>query len=163
MIGAHWANFFVRRLMPVMFELWKLKRKIRSVQRAYAKDRAKLEKKKAPREELDQLEASEFYEVREIEKEIEKIEGGRLWRQARHLDVETPRPTEKEMWIEEFGSLWFSPKGRAYVRKLVDEEKARRFEVKSRWVAKIIIPLLSLLVGIIGAITGLVAVLLHRK
>jgi hypothetical protein len=44
-----------------------------------------------------------------------------------------------------------------------NQEKARRFEVKTLWVTKIILPLAGVLVGIIGALTGLVAVFQHWK
>ena len=57
---------------------------------------------------------------------------------------------------------WLSAQGRGHVRKLIDEEKARRFEAKTRWVTKFIVPLLAPLVGIIGALTGLIAVLRHK-
>jgi hypothetical protein len=54
-------------------------------------------------------------------------------------------------------------KGRAHIRKLIDQEKARRFEVKTVWVTKFWVPLLAALIGIVGALTGLVAVLQHKK
>jgi len=50
-----------------------------------------------------------------------------------------------------------------HLRKLVDAEKARRFEIKTLWVTKFWLPLLAALVGIIGALTGLAAVLQHKK
>jgi hypothetical protein len=56
-----------------------------------------------------------------------------------------------------------TPNGRYQARKLIDAEKARRFEVRTLWVTKIILPLAGVLVGIIGALTGLVAVLQHKK
>jgi hypothetical protein len=148
-----------------MFEVWKLKLKIRRERRLFAPHREKLELRKAPPEEFEQLDIEEFEVVREIEKEIDIIEGGRLFRNARHLDVETPPLSDKEMWQDEYGGrrIWFTPKGRAHVRKLIDEEESRRFEAKSRWVTKIILPLLTLSLGIIGTITGLVAVNLNRK
>jgi hypothetical protein len=37
------------------------------------------------------------------------------------------------------------------------------FEVKTQWVTKIILPLAGVLVGIIGALTGLVAILLRKS
>ena len=61
------------------------------------------------------------------------------------------------------GSLVLTPEGRAHIRKLIDEEKARRFKVKTLWVTKLILPLLAALIGIVGAVTGLVAVLQHKK
>lgn len=148
-----------------MFQVWKLDRKIQNIQRAYAKDRGALEKKKAPRDEIAQLEASEYVEVGRVEREIEIIVGNRLYREARSLDVDTPPLSEKEMWSqEEYGDrVWFTPKGRAHVRKLIHEERNRRFEESSRGFTRIILPLLTLSLGIIGTITGLVALNLNRK
>jgi hypothetical protein len=148
-----------------MFEVWKLKLKIWRLRRVFAPHHEKLELKKAPPEEFEALEVEEFEAVREIEKEIDIIEGGRLFRRATHLDVETPPLSEKEMWQDEYGGrrIWFTPKGRAHVRKLIDEEESRRFDAKSRWVTKIILPLLSFLLAIIGTTTGLVSINLNRK
>jgi len=69
------------------------------------------------------------------------------------------------MWIGEEHSnrIWFSPKGRATVRKSIDEEKARRFDSKTRCVMKLIVSLRAALIGIIGADTGLIAVIQHKK
>lgn len=143
-----------------MFEVWKLKLKIWRLRRRYAPLHEALELKKAQPEEFEALEVEEFEAVSEIEKEIDIIESGRLFRRARHLDVETPPFSEKEMWQDEYGGrrIWFTPKGRARVRKLIHEEKTRRFEAKSRWV-----PLLSIVLAIIGTITGLVALTVQRK
>jgi len=80
------------------------------------------------------------------------------------LDVETPLPNEQQMWYQfGGGSLILSFRGRAQVRKLVDEEKARRFEIKTLWVMKVILPLIASLIGIIGALTGMIAVMQHKK
>lgn len=90
--------------------------------------------------------------------------GLRLAREANSLDIETPPSDQKEMWTEhkDSGMTWLSRAGRVYVRKLVYEEKARRFDAKTLWVTKFWLPLLASLVGIIGALTGLIAVL-HNK
>ena len=141
-----------------MFEVWKLKRQIQSIERKYAKERDELEKGNASADELEQLESSELYAIRELEKEIDQIVGLHLSHEARSLDVETPPVTDKGMWDEEFGRIWFTSKGRAHVRKLIHEEKTRRFEAKSRW-----IPLLSVLLGIISTSTALVALLQQKK
>jgi hypothetical protein len=148
-----------------MFEVRKLKQQIKSIERSYAKDRQKLEQKKAPQEEFQQLEFSEFSAVEEIEKEIDWIVGTRLSRQARSFDVEVPPLSDTEMWQrDEYGPrVWFTSKGRAHVRKLIEEEKFRRFESWSRWVTKVILPLLSLLLAIVGTITGLRGIDLARK
>jgi hypothetical protein len=60
-------------------------------------------------------------------------------------------------------SLILKFRGRAFLRERIDKEKTRRFEVKTLWVTKIILPLAGVLVGIIGALTGLFAILQHKK
>jgi hypothetical protein len=147
-----------------MFDIWRLKWQRWRIQQAYREDYKKLKENKAPADEFRQLDASEYFDTREIESVIDSRTSRRLTDQARSLDVETPPLSAKEMWIhhEDGERVWLSAKGRSQVRKLIDEEKARRFEVKTRWVTKIILPLAGILVGIIGAITGLVAVL-HKK
>jgi hypothetical protein len=148
-----------------MFEVWNRTRELRRTQRAFAKDYRKLVKRKAPSEDFQQLDANEYFEVRQAEKALDWAVGNRLHREARSLDVEVPPTNDMEMWFhdEENPRIWFTPKGRAHVRKLIDEEKGRRFEVKTRWVTKFILPFLTALIGIIGALTGLVAVLQHKK
>jgi hypothetical protein len=102
--------------------------------------------------------------VAEAERAFDVKVGLRLAQKARIFDIETPPITDTEMWDydQESGAKWYSAKGRTYLRKLIDEEKARRFEVKTLWVTKFWLPLLAALVGIIGALTGLFAVI-HRK
>jgi hypothetical protein len=70
--------------------------------------------------------------------------------------------TDPDFWIEDekLGKR-LSVKGRTIARKLIHEEKELRFANAERW-AKLIVPIVASLVGIIGALTGLIAVL-HRK
>jgi hypothetical protein len=77
------------------------------------------------------------------------------------LDIEAPDRMNQEYWTADPGVL--NSKGRFHARQLFDAEKARRFEMKTLWVTKIILPLAAVLVGIIGALTGLFAVLQHKK
>jgi hypothetical protein len=148
-----------------MFEIWRLKRRRAALQKAFQQDREKLAKEKAPHEQFYALDSQEYFEVREIETELDMEQSRQLFDKARELDVETPKPADGEMWISDdhIGRIWLTAKGRATVRKAIDEEKARRFEVRTRLVTKLIIPLLAGLIGIIGAMTGLVAVLQHKK
>jgi hypothetical protein len=148
-----------------MFEIWRLKRRRAALQKAFQEDRETLEKEKAPREKLYELDSQEYFEVREIEVELDMEQSRQLVDEARALDADIPKPSDGETWISDdnIGRIWLSSKWRATVRKAVDEEKARRFEVRTRWVTKLIIPLLAGLIGIIGAMTGLVAVLQHKK
>jgi len=152
-------------LQPIMLKVWRLNWHLRSIRRSYAKQHKQLEKRKAPSDEFQELDADEYFDMQEVEKEIDAAVGNRLFHEARSLDVETPPISDEQMWFhdDENSRVWFTPKGRAHVRKLIDEEKARRFDVKTRWVTNIIIPLAALLGGIMGAITGLVAVLQHKR
>ena len=148
-----------------MFKVWQLRWGRWKIQRLFAKDHQKLVKEKAPREKFDELGAEEYYAVREIERDIDSEIGLRLIREARSLDVEIPPPSDSPMWVrgDDGVRIWLSSKGRAKARKSIDEEKARRFEVKTQWVTRLILPLLGLLIGVLGAITGLIAVLHQKK
>lgn len=95
---------------------------------------------------------------------INAFDSDQLLEEAREYDVEVPQITPDFLEDSIFGNRKFlSMKGRSRVRRLIDEEKARRFDVKTRWVTKLILPILVALIGIIGAITGLVAVLRHTR
>ena len=52
-------------------------------------------------------------------------------------------------------------KGRATLRELIREEKQRRLEVAERWI-KLLVPVITGLGGLLGILTGLVAVLHHK-
>jgi hypothetical protein len=142
-----------------MFELWKLKRQRRKVSKAYQSDLRKLAKKKAPQEERYVVQSQEYYELQEIDRALDMEISDRLFRKASELDVEFPPPVDGAVWFkdEHSGRVWFTPKGRNLVRKLIDEEKSRHFEVTTRWV-KLLSPLIAAIAGLVGVITGLVAV-----
>jgi hypothetical protein len=150
-----------------MFDDRKLKRLRLKTSRDYAKRREELKQQKAAPVEFQELDFEEFTDIQEIEEEIDQRASSRLFDRARTLDVETPTLAEKEMWERSFfgrgaegtSRAWLSSKGRSAVRRRIDEEKTRRFEVKTLWVTKFWIPLFAALIGIIGALTGLVAVL----
>jgi hypothetical protein len=148
-----------------MFKVWRLRWQRWSIQRSCAKDYNKLKREKAPREKFGELDAEEYYAVQEVEQELDCEIGRRLWGEARSLDVETPPLSDDQMWFHHADGerVWLTSKGRAQVRKLIDEEKARRFEVKTQWVTRLILPLLGLIIGVLGAITGLIAVLHQKK
>jgi len=106
------------------------------------------------------------HEIRSIDDELYEQEGFALERTARKLEVDISQTSFPDYWEDDDGDhprYSLSTKGRFNARKLIDEEKARRFEVKTLWVTKLIVPLLAALVGILGALTGLVAVLRHTK
>jgi hypothetical protein len=144
-----------------MLEVWKLNRQLIKIERSYTKEL----RKQADADKFEGLIASRFAARHAVENDIDLVLTHRLVRKARSLDVEIPLVNDAPMWRQdnETKRYMLTPKGRAQVRKMIDEEQARRFEVKTRWVMKLIVPLLAALIGIIGAITGLVAVLQHNK
>lgn len=105
-------------------------------------------------------------QIDHINFQIESFRSNQLLHEATKLDIRFPDPEDPECWRDmEFLGIKFSPlspNGRFVLRSKIDAEKARRFEVKTLWVTKFWLPLLAALVGIIGAVTGLVAVL-NRK
>lgn len=146
-----------------MFDLWRLKRSRRKVARAYERDFQKLRKKNATSEEFEELEHSEHEELRMEDDAINAFLSDKLWEEAREYDVEIP--LGEGSWEDSiFGNRrYLTMATRSQVRHLIDEEKSRRFEVKTRWITRIILPVVAALVGVIGALTGLVAVLQHKK
>jgi hypothetical protein len=147
-----------------MFDLWRLKRSRRKVVRAYERDRQKLKKKEDTQPlEFEELEHHEWQALQAEDDAINAFLSDQLWHESREHDIEIPKGDG--VWED---SLYYERKyltmaTRAQLRRLIDEEKARRFDVKTRWITRIILPIIAALVGIIGSLTGLVAVLQHKK
>lgn len=143
-----------------MFDLWTLRRNRRKVSRAYERDRRKLRKTKtANSDELDRLDHSEWSDLRAEDDGINAFLSDQLWEEAREYDIQIP--SGEDVWEDsQFGDRkYLSMRVRSELRRLIDEEKSRRFAAKTLWITKFWIPLLAALIGIIGAITGLVAVI----
>ena len=87
-----------------------------------------------------------------------------LLKQAKALDLALPTRQEEDNWVpnEPLGGYTLTPKARLALRHSIDAEKLRRYEFDTKWV-KLWIPIISALTGLIGVITGLVAVLQHKK
>jgi hypothetical protein len=88
------------------------------------------------------------------ERHLQAIITNRLLREVLIYDIDATSLNLEEQYTN--GVIL--PKGRALLRDLIHKEKERRFEAKTRWVTKFWLPLLAALVGIIGALTGLIAV-----
>ena len=91
--------------------------------------------------------------------DVDFYESQRVTDDADRFDVELPEAEQAEYWLLEprHGKV-LNSKGRALMRQRIHEEQKRRFELRARWF-QIFTPLLAALAGIIGTITGLVAVL----
>jgi hypothetical protein len=104
---------------------------------------------------------NEMYErrMREFWDSREKDLAYKIVLEATVLDIPIPPEFQKP------GGTKYEiiPEGRAALRKLIAEEKKRRFEDKTRWVTSIILPILGFIIALISVITGLEAVLHQKK
>jgi hypothetical protein len=142
--------------MQPMFERakyqWRRKRTIRLYDADMKKARAKKDD-----DEFESLHQQMGSELSDLEDEINRWETLRLIRKARFYDIELPPTDDQTLWERSWNQIALSAKGRTLIRRLIDEEKTRRFEVTVRWI-KLMSPLIAALAGLIGTITGLVAV-----
>jgi hypothetical protein len=146
-----------------MFDVWRLRRERRKLVAAADRDAAAALKA----DELQrshQIAADCYLACQRIDDRIARFLDLEIRQDTQELDIALPSIEEKEMWHHDpDGGVFLTSRGRLHLRKLVDAEKARRFEIKTLWVTKFWLPLLAALVGIIGALTGLAAVLQHKK
>jgi hypothetical protein len=148
-----------------MFELWELKRERDRIEKSYQKHLAELKKKKASPDEFEQLRWQESNDVGDAYQQIHIFMSQQLLQEGYKYDARIPATNDTEFWVVNDGTHvgYLTPAGRNHVRRLIDEEKTRRFEVKTLWVTRIILPLTGVLVGLIGAATGFIAVWRHGK
>jgi hypothetical protein len=143
-----------------MFELWRLRRERRRVFFHYD-TKILAAGKHSP--ESYRLMAEQYSECKDLDEQMDLIMDQEIRLEAQELDVVLPPIQQTDMWRrDDEQNLYLSPGGRSHVRKLIDDEKGRRFDAKTRWVTRIILPIVGSLVGILGAITGLIAVI-HSK
>ena len=158
---AQWISLCaVGMRTAVMFDLYKLERKRRRIENSYEPE---FEKARVAKDEnaIGVLIERERLELNEVDEKVAIFYTRKLLTEAGKLDVEVP-PFKLDVGYWQFGehsmAAVLTPKGRSYLRMLIDKEKARRFEVKVRWV-KLLLPLITALAGLIGVLTGLFAVL----
>jgi hypothetical protein len=148
------------RYIPAPRE-WKAEWRRSLLDRAYAKDiaAAKVAKDK---NKVESLEGDHRVEIQMHEEEADLELTRYLTRQARRLHVPLPRyknddGSESEHWYE--GSLTYyrmlTTEGVAKLRDEIRREKKARHESKAVW-----IPWLSAITGVIGAASGLIALLI---
>lgn len=134
--------------------------KLRKLHRARSKtieiykclhDKAKKENK--PRDEVENLIHDEMFEIDVIDDEIETLESRYLTESARQLVLPIPEfRKDSDQWIESriTGRFRLSKSVMLDVRSLVRKERKERREGMILWLAA--------LTGIIGALSGLLAV-----
>lgn len=135
----------------------------RAIQRGYGKDIAAARRAKKFNE-VTELEGAERFEM-ELQQELEdSYLTSELLRQARRLRVPIPYirssdGTESDLWYEgrQTGGWYLTSTGVRSLRQEIRQELKDRHESNSRFLVWI-----TALTGIIGSITGLVAVLLRN-
>jgi hypothetical protein len=137
-------------------ETWHLRRRLRRINAPFD---ALLAKAKT-HDEKQMLLSDRHFEAYEVEEALEEIETKRILRQCFHLRIPVPRKPygegEDEVWERSVDSgKWFlKDEGILNLRKLIRDEKKERRDYWLGW----LLPLITAGTGIIGAITGLVAV-----
>jgi hypothetical protein len=128
--------------------LGKLFRARRTVTKAFEE-----ELKKSGPEARERISSQEQFELSEIEDSVHRLETDKLWEEAKKLLVPIPRHDDEGMWEESkfFGRYHLTVKGVNKLRSDIRAERRSRVEFFLSWSA--------LLIGIIGALTGLIAVL----
>ena len=115
-------------------------------------------------EKCAELERQMQSELLKLQLDWEHRESGRLIWEGDHLDVDLSLLRDKEYcenWDDPKRPL-LNSKGRQALRRAIDEERIRRREEFAWWWKTMLIPVLAAATGVIGALTGLIAVLHHK-
>lgn len=129
------------------------------VQRSFSKE-VKKAREDQNIEKQEELSRDCQFEIEFIEEEKELLFSNRLIDKAKRLRVPLPTHTRPEYWVDgrNFGSRYLSPDGISKLRDDIRKEERWRLEVRASRVVW-----LSAITGILGALTGLVAVWLKRQ
>lgn len=144
-----------------MINYWKFKSKIkeinsekRKIQESYLKDISKARKQKKSPEEINEIRQSEYFDVGMVQEKIDIQITNYLRNKANTLFVPLPDYDDKKMWVE--CSMISQQKvlttlGISTIKTAIRKEWKEKAEIYLIWLAS--------LTGIIGALTGLIAVL----
>lgn len=149
-----------------MFEYLKYSRNLRRLQKKQTKitteynkqiDEARQKKNQAEVKKLSQL---VIYEYDIVERDIEITRSRYYINEANRLVIPIPAYDDKEIWDDKFrGRGVLTKKGTAEIRSLIRQEKKEKMELIQTIIKTIIVPL----TGIIGALTGLLAIIFALK
>lgn len=144
-----------------MPRLWRLRWQLARAERLWNRDMEKARERKVGREKLEEIQLGWWADTDEIREEMETLQTRRLLRKAHRLDVPYPhRPVgnqqKDENWVQGSmtGSWFLTTTGINKVRSDIRTEIRARHEARGHWIAWI-----SAITGLVGALTGLFAVL----
>jgi hypothetical protein len=148
----------VRITTPKKKSVRTLQREIDQIKRAYDRDLESLTQKGAsPDEKLGILEDAAF-ETDMAQEQIQIILSARLFHEANRLGIPSPRYTDpdSDLWERSHkGQVYLSIKGQSELRSSIRAENKERWEARASILKDIAVPI----AGLIGAITGLIAVI----
>jgi aspartate/methionine/tyrosine aminotransferase len=109
---------------------------------------------------LDRSYAKDIAEARKVKDKdkVASLEGSHRFEIEMHEEDEDAYITKKLLQNHYTGRMYLTTKGIAALREEIRRELKARHEARSQWVVW-----LSALTGVIGAITGLVALLTHKS
>jgi hypothetical protein len=146
-----------------MFEMRNFKHARRENEKKYREGMDALRARKASNAEYAEFTADCVHDDEVLDEQFALFLSSRVIDEARELDIEVPTDTPVWDHTDDGERAYLKAATRAELRKRVDEEKTRRFEAKTLWITRIILPLAGLLVGIIGALTAFVSVMNQRQ
>ncbi len=146
-----------RLLVSLLPRRWVLNAKLHRINRIYRKLVADAEKKLTP-DELQELQVEWYSESEPIEEELRSIFADKLVKKANRLKVPIPpkcitgRDEVNGNWQRgTFTGLWYlTSEGLSKLRSSIRAERRERRDAAAFWIA--------VLTGLIGALTGLIAV-----
>lgn len=146
-----------------MFELSRLMRRLGRLEREFNVKRAGALREFGPgSSQVAAVDAAHSRELSKLHVDIALHHSERLIREAFAFDVVLPK--DDAGWlIHPNGRKALNFPGRSIVRKQIDEERVRRREVRAWWWKNAIIPALAAITGLVGVVTGLIAVIESRK
>jgi len=133
-------------------QTWLLKRKLSQINRIFRKEIADAERKSTNKDPEAVLSEWHF-EAIWIEEELQDIFDTHLIKKAYRLHISIPKKGEGIWEKGETGRMLFTPAAREDLRKAVREVRKEQREAAMFWI--------SVLFGMIGALTGLIAVWLR--
>ncbi len=131
-----------------MFELWRKRRQLVKSNKLYRTELEKARKEKKSPDEIESLKYGLEADIEFIEEEINRLVTEHLIEKARKLFLSTSAEGKRGNLT---GLFYLTPNGIAIIRSRIREETAARRKAFLEWASPI--------VGIIGAITGLLAVI----
>jgi hypothetical protein len=143
--------------MRYRYKLWKLGRVQKAIRKEYGKKQKEAEQRKAIVDEHRELSELEMHESMQVYKDKMMVRSNRLIEIASRLFIPVPSPWDPfkvYKWEEDmYGRKHLTQESMHELKMSIRAERKAKWELIVMW-----FPFISVIVGLIGAATGLVAV-----